>query len=97
MDTRPDVPTASRVERQMMSKQLKEEYEKARAIDAKLRADDPRLNGAVSIIHEEGTVLFYESSFAERHGDWWYIFPEHHVFLVYPEDEVQIRQYKRMG
>lgn len=81
----------------MMSKPLKEQYEKAKEIDSKIRADDDRFNGAVHIIDEdEGTVLFYERAFAEKHSDWWYIFTEHHGLHVYDDDEVQVRMYKRI-
>ncbi len=91
----------------MKSKPLQEQYALAEMIQSKLRGDDPRLMGAVLIRHGDGSVLFFENSFAEQHernkaydnkkfdySDWWYIFSEHHGVHVYADDEVKIRQYK---
>jgi len=90
----------------MPTKQFQEAYERAKALNVLLRADDPRLRGSVQIVHDDGSILFYEFAFVERHphdglqplktGEgWWFIFTEHHGFHVYATDEVKIRQYKR--
>lgn len=94
----------------MRSKTLQEAYTRAEALDAKLRADDPRLEGGVLVRHNDGTVLFFNSAFAEVHerdksldspgleyDDWWFIFTEHHDVHVYAQDEVRVRVYQRGG
>jgi len=89
----------------MPTKRFQEAYERAKALNVLLRADDPRLRGAVKIIHVDGSILFYEFAFAERRpydglnptgprAGWWFIFTEHHGFHVYATDEVKISQYK---
>ncbi len=59
-----------------------------KAQDAKLRADDPRLRGALQVIHEEGSTMFLMYAFAVRVDDWIVIFTEHHGSFVYGVDEV---------
>jgi len=56
--------------------------------DAKLRADDPRLRGAVHLIHEEGTTFFLMYAFIVQVGEWFVVFAEHHGYRVYTEDEI---------
>lgn len=56
--------------------------------DTKLRADDPRLRGAVHLVHEEGTVIFLMYAFIVQVGDWLVIFSEHHGHMVYGVDEI---------
>ena len=73
-----------------------EAYKKAEEIDKTIRADDPRLSGAVKIIHEEGSLLFLDGAFSEECGDWYFIFSEHHGFFVYNKDDVNIFNYKRI-
>lgn len=88
----------------MRSKPLQEAYVRAEALDAKLRADDARLEGAVQVRHADGTVLFFDHAFAEAHPRdkadlkdreeaWWFIFTEHHGVHVYAQDEVVVRMY----
>jgi len=56
--------------------------------DAKLRADDSRLRGAVHLIHDEGTVIFLMYAFIVQVGDWLVVFSEHHGHMVYGVDEI---------
>jgi hypothetical protein len=56
--------------------------------DAKLRADDPRLRGAVHIVHDEGTTFFLMYAFIVQVGDWLVVFSEHHGYMVYGVDEI---------
>lgn len=56
--------------------------------DAQLRADDPRLRGAVHLIHDEGTVVFLMYAFIVQVGDWLVTFSEHHGHAIYGVDEV---------
>jgi len=56
--------------------------------DAKLRADDSRLRGAVHLVHEEGTVFFLMYAFIVQVGEWLVIFSEHHGYKVYAVDEI---------
>lgn len=56
--------------------------------DAKLRANDPRLRGAVHLVHEEGTTFFLMYTFIVQVGDWLAVFSEHHGYKIYAEDEV---------
>jgi hypothetical protein len=70
----------------------------AQNMDATLRADDERFDRAILIVHQEGTVLFYQNGFAEPHGDWWMIFAEHHKAQVYhSEDLIKLIQYNRIN
>jgi len=71
-------------------------YKLAAEINGKLLATDPRFSRAVKIIHEEGTVLFFDYAFVERHEDWVFIFAEHHGHHVYHESDVQYYQYERI-
>lgn len=52
--------------------------------------------GCVQIVHQEGTTLFYESAFAVKYDEYWFIITEHHNSIFYHEDEVTVRQYKRV-
>lgn len=56
--------------------------------DAKLRADDTRLRGAVHLVHDEGTVVFLMYAFIVQVGDWLVVFSEHHGHMVYGVDEM---------
>lgn len=64
--------------------------ELAKAYDIRLRADDPRFRNGVMVMHEEGTVLYFEWAFAIKLHNWYVIFTEHHRWHVYDEDDVQI-------
>jgi hypothetical protein len=64
--------------------------ELAKAYDIKLRSDDPRFRNGVMVIHEEGTVLYFEWAFAIKLQNWYVIFTEHHRWHVYDEDDVKV-------
>lgn len=70
----------------------------AKEYDAQLRADDPRFNMSVTIIHEDGTVMLLQNAFAvvrkERVGgvNWVYVFTEHHGTFIYDRDEIRFGQ-----
>lgn len=73
-----------------------EAFGKATDIDKGLRADDERFRNSVKINHEEGTMLFFDGAFSEKYDDYYFVFTEHHGFYVYHEDDVSIRNYKRI-
>jgi len=73
-----------------------EAFELAAEMNKTLLATDPRLRRAVKIIHDEGTVLFFDYAFAENHEDWVFIFTEHHGHHVYHESDVLVYQYERI-
>ena len=81
----------------MMSVQMQEVHDWAKEYDSKLRADDSRLARAVTIIHEEGTVLHFRSAFVLKRRsygiDWYCVFTEHHSFYVYAADDVKVIQF----
>lgn len=67
----------------------REVREHAKAIDAKLRADDKRLNkGGVYLIHDDSSSFFWDSAFIQRWKGWVMIFTEHHGFHIYDLSEV---------
>ena len=88
----------------MMSVQIKRAHEVARKYDEGLRATDPRFNFCVHIIHEEGTIYFFEHAFlmewkdpevlpnpenaAKRQGEWLLVFTEHQGFHVFSFDDL---------
>lgn len=93
----------------MMSRDMQRVHAVAQEIDKTLRADDPRLSGAVVLHHEDGAALFYDSAFLMRYydaehgnwgacttpGEWIMVFTEHHGFHVYPVDDlVSFQQYR---
>lgn len=86
----------------MMSVDMKRVHAVAEMLDKNLRADDPRLQHCVLILHEEGTTLFFRNAFFKRYhdgehgnwgdsehpGEWIMVFTEHHGFHVYPVDDL---------
>ena len=61
-----------------------------------LAAYDKRFNLSSLIIHEEGTVCFYQNSFIVEHGDWIIVFPEHHNYHIFHKSDLyNYVQYKR--
>lgn len=63
--------------------------EKAEAYDKQLLCTDPRFRRSVTLIHEEGTYLHYESAFLMRiESEWIACFTEHHGVLVYHADDL---------
>jgi hypothetical protein len=56
--------------------------------DSKLKATHKGFRNAVHIIHEEGTVLFYQNAFLRKIIDvaddsWIIVFTEHHGYHIY--------------
>lgn len=66
----------------------------AKEYDAKLLATDPRFNGAVHVIAEDGSVFFFLDAFVLRY-EWFYlVFTEHHGYHVYSaEEDTQMKAY----
>jgi len=60
----------------------------ARALDAGLQANDVRFGRSVTLVHDEGTVLHFESAFVIKRENYYFIFTEHHNTHVYVEDDV---------
>lgn len=76
-----------------MSPEMQEAHKRAQRIESKLTARDRRFGCCVQVVHEEGTVLFFNCAFALKEGVWYYIFTEHHGFHVYHEEDVLVRQF----
>lgn len=68
-----------------------------------IRGDDPRLNGAVYLNMEDGSVFVFQDSFAMTHCDddnneWIFVFSEHYPTNVFAADEVnRLQEYKVLG
>ncbi len=67
--------------------------EYGQSIQHDLQPDDPRLNGVMHLVHEDGTVMFLSRAFTQTVGDWVYFFTAHHGFLIYHKD--RLRECKR--
>ena len=77
-----------------MSVPMRRVHELAKNYDETLRADDPRFNFCVRILHEEGSTFWFENAFLMKHGEFVIVFSEHqgfHVFAV--EDLLHHGQY----
>lgn len=65
-----------------------------------IRCDDPRLNGAVYLNMEDGSVFIFQDSFVMIHCDdnnneWIFVFSEHYPTNVFARDEVnRFQEYK---
>ncbi len=57
--------------------------------DAKLLATDPRFRRSVTMIHQDGSYLHFDSAFLMRTGDWIACFTEHHGTHVYHYEDLQ--------
>jgi len=76
-------------------------------LNAKLRADDPRLSGAVHLVHMDSTTLFFDRAFAlyvrsgDEHDDeesaWLIVLSEHHGAHVYRSDDLRVVRTYRTG
>lgn len=72
----------------MLPDRLQKSYDKAVKLDASLRADDPRFDGGVVAVHEEGSVFVFRHAFALIDGDNVIILTEHQGFRVFAEEEL---------
>lgn len=73
---------------------LQAALDKAKSIDATLFATHPMFNrGAVQVIHDEGTVYFFQSAFVRKWNEYFLIFTEHQSYHAFHEDEVQISEF----
>jgi len=97
-------PVLQKIELVMMSAEMRRAHDVAADYNVKLKATDPRLNFCVRIIHEEGTIYFFERAFlmqwkdpsvtpdpqnaGERQGEWLLVFTEHHGFHVFAFDDL---------
>lgn len=55
-----------------------------------LKSDDPRLNGMVSIIHNDGSHFFFNYAFVEILDGWGAVFTEHNGVYLFKMDEIEI-------
>jgi hypothetical protein len=79
----------------------------AKRLDSQLRADDPRLSGAVHLVHMDSTSLFFDRAFALRvrtdenledeEPVWLIVLTEHHGAHVYRSDDLRTVRTYRMG
>ena len=76
----------------MMSVYMQKVYDLAKEYDKNLLCTYSRLRHSVRIIHEDGSILFFEDAFLMKHndseGEWIIIFTEHHGFHVYHGTEL---------
>ena len=74
------------------SGEMRKVEELAKAYDKTLRADDRRFAGAVKLVDEDGSVVFYEYAFLlsyrSKPGTWIMVFTEHHGFHVFDENSL---------
>lgn len=75
----------------------------AKSVDKTLLATDPRLRGAVSIAHEDGSFFLFRDAFACKHTvehktlgpqSFVIVFTEHYGFHIYDQSEVAITCFK---
>lgn len=67
---------------------LREVRELARLKDFKLRAG--QFDGAVFLVHQDGSSFTFTGAIATRIDDFYVIFTEHHGYFVYPNDELRV-------
>lgn len=73
----------------MESAPLKKIRKIADEYDAKLLATDPRFHRAVTLNHEDGSHLHFDSAFLMRiQSVWIACFTEHHGVFVYHADDL---------
>jgi len=64
---------------------------KADALDKKLLATDKRLSGSVLLVHQDGSVVLFNSAFALRFASVWIIvLTEHHGAHVYHSGDLRL-------
>lgn len=73
----------------MESSTLKKIQKRAQNYDATLRADDKRFQRSVTMIHEDGTTLNFQSAFLMTvDQEWIVVFTEHHSYHVYHKEDL---------
>lgn len=72
----------------MESVPLRKIREKAEEYDKKLLATDSRFRRAVTIHHEDGSLLYFNRAFLLRIEDWVACFTEHHGVHVYHSSDL---------
>lgn len=71
-----------------LAPKLKAAQALAKSISKKLKARDPRFQGAVHLNHRDGTALFFRNAFALNWSRFLLIFTEHHGLHVYDFDDL---------
>ena len=77
----------------MMSVPMRAAHAWAEQEDFRLRADDNRFNRFVYVVHEDGSMMFYQSAFVVRcplDKNFVGIFTEHHGFFVEALDDLRV-------
>lgn len=68
---------------------LKAVLAKVAAYDKQLLASDPRFQRRATLIHDDGSVLHFDSAFLLRVDvDWIAVFTEHHGYTVYHDSDL---------
>lgn len=70
------------------STHLKEIKRIANEYDNKLLTTDPRFQRSVMIIHQDGSVFFFQRAFMLKKDDWLIIFSGHHGVHIYDKTDV---------
>lgn len=55
-------------------------------------------NGGIVVVKgtDEHSFMVFDSAFAQKHEDYYFVFPEHHEPQIFHEDEYHVVQYKRV-
>lgn len=78
-----------------MSVAMRESWEKAKAYDDTLTADDPRFNHMAYICHEDGSIFLLQNAFVMDNDPWLWVFTEHQGMFVFAKgDLVLYTEYK---
>lgn len=67
---------------------LKEVKKKAELYDSSLLATDNRFRRAVTIQHQDGSILYFNHAFLMRIEDWVACFTEHHGVHIYHSEDL---------
>ena len=72
----------------MHQKALDELEKRGKTLDA------GSFNGTVQIVHQDGSVLFFNCAFAEQFEQWWLVFTEHCGYYAFYNNDLEfIRLY----
>lgn len=56
--------------------------------------DAGSFSGAVQVVHQDGSVMFFNYAFAEQFEKWWLVFTEHCGYYAFYNDDLEfIRSY----
>ena len=72
----------------------REALELAKDYDSKLRADDKRFRGSVSIVHRDGSIFSIKNAFLMKRKSkkfsYVFMFSEHFGFMIFEQDDLVV-------